>query len=384
MCLGGVRLRGTSLCPDRAGRGGLRDAVRHGAGQDAARARPALDLGAVPAALRRRRGPRRTSHGPPRRRGAAGGGHRQAQPRSRPRQLRAPVRGPGPRDRGARLPRRPGRRRPPHRSRHRSLLLSRGDPASLRALVPLGGRGDRPHPPRVRRAREGRRHRGQGRRQEPGRPRRPAGHGRRPHRLPQRRRPRGGRPALGPLLGRHAAQDLRRAERDPAGLQRHGRRRPLDAGDAGPGLAGPARHGGRAVLRAGHRRLLPRPPWPGLGGGLRVPGHDRGRPLRRRLRQRLLERHRDGVRRRRRIHRPRVLGRARRGGPRAHPRADPVHVQPHLPGRARRAQRELLGHPGHGHGVLGRPERPRSLGHPRLVHRRGHLPALARRLPQHV
>ena len=56
----------------------------------------------------------------------------------------------------------------------------------------------------------------------------------------------------------------------------------------------------------------------------------------------------------------RLLGRARRGGPRADPRSHAVHVGRGLRGRVRRAQRGVLGH--HGDGAPSSSSRPPATG----------------------
>ena len=77
------------------------------------------------------------------------------------------------------------------------------------------------------------------------------------------------------------------------------------------------------------------------------------RPLRQQLRQRLLGRHQDDLRRRRR-HQLRPAGLARRGRPRDDARRHREHRQPDLLRRVRRPQRVHLGHLRHDGGVLRR------------------------------
>ena len=81
------------------------------------------------------------------------------------------------------------------------------------------------------------------------------------------------------------------------------------------------------------------------------PGHAILGPLRPQLQQRGLERHADGVRRRRRDDLHRVLGRSRRRRPRAEPRRHRGHEQPDLPESVGCAERGVLRHDGLGHRV---------------------------------
>ena len=100
------------------------------------------------------------------------------------------------------------------------------------------------------------------------------------------------------------------------------------------------------------------------------------RPLRQELRQRLLGRHEDDVRRRRRRE-LRPAGLARRGRPRDEPRRHREHRRPDLLRRVRRPQRGHLRHLRH-HGRVLRGQRQRP---GRLPDRRGVRPQAARRLP---
>ncbi|CAA9476205.1 MAG: putative metalloprotease, partial [uncultured Solirubrobacteraceae bacterium] len=174
-----------------------------------------------------------------------------------------------------------------------------------------------------------------------------------PRRDDAQRPPGDGRPpcgdGAGPGLRRGAAA---RAGQDPARARRGGQRGPAVAHrpaggrpparrpGGGRGLRVPRRHVG--LLLPGLRPRLDRPA--GHGPGLR-------RPLRRGLRQRLLERRADGLRRRQRrhLHAPdAVPGRLRA---RADPRGHPVRRAARLPAPVRRAQRERGG-------LLRRDDRP--------------------------
>ena len=116
------------------------------------------------------------------------------------------------------------------------------------------------------------------------------------------------------------------------------------------------RRGGVGLLRQLrlHLRLLQGPLQPRLLRQRRRGAH-RHRARRHRLGQRLLERHPDGVRRRRRHRRDLPLQGARHRRPRAHARGHRAHGEPRLPERLRRPQRGDVGHLRRRHrGVQGR------------------------------